>query len=72
MSKKVLRLFLLITHASLLTAFFSGCIRLTGNAGYWKKGADEEQASYHGAGFDTNDLVPSQNPKGNITVGENA
>ena len=70
MSKKTLRLFLLITHAALLTTFLSGCIRLTGNAGYWKKGAEDEEAVYHGTGFDTNDLVPNQ-PKGNITVGEN-
>ncbi len=60
-----------LISSALLVLFFSGCIRLTGNAGYWKKGADEEQASYHGAGFDTNDLVPN-NPKGNITMGENS
>lgn len=72
MSPKALKLFLLIAQAALLMAFFSGCIRLTGNAGYWKKSAKDEQATYRGAGFDTNDLVPSQNSKGNITVGENA
>lgn len=70
MRKKRFKLFLLMTSC-LSVIVLSGCIRLTGNAGYWKKGAEDEQAAYHGAGFDTNDLVPNQ-PKGNITVGENA
>ena len=72
MRKKTFNLFSLFVCGLFLAAFLSGCIRLTGNAGYWKKGAEEEEATYHGAGFDTNDLVPSHNTKGHITVGENA
>jgi hypothetical protein len=52
----------------LIFAFlFSGCIRLTGSAGYWKKGSEDEAPKSKTVGFDTQDLVDPDRPKGNIT-----
>lgn len=62
--KKILnqfRAFTLIACFLALTAFFSGCVRLTGGAGVWKQGADDEEPVSHSASFDTDRLVrPSQ------------
>lgn len=53
-------------YLGLLSAF-SGCIRLTGNAGYWHKGAEDTQPQSNQVGFDTNDFVPGAPAPGNIT-----
>lgn len=48
-------------------AGFSGCIRIAGSAGYWKKTAGEEAPEYNGASFDTQRLVQKKN-QGSITM----
>ena len=53
--------------ALLVLCVFAGCVRFAGSAGYWKKNADQDEAEYHGAGFDTQKLLPQKN-QGNITV----
>ena len=50
-----------------MAALFSGCIRLTGGAGYWHKGPEDEQPKVKQVGFDTNDYVPGAPAPGNIT-----
>lgn len=45
----------------------TGCVRLTGTAGYSKTGADGETTTKK-ATFDTADYVPGSPPPGNITV----
>lgn len=48
----------LIAVLCLLT---SGCVRLTGGAGVWKQGVDDEEPVSHSASFDTDRLVrPAQ------------
>lgn len=44
---------------------FSGCIRLTGGAGVWKQGPEDEAPVTHQVGFDTNQVLP-QSQTGNI------
>jgi hypothetical protein len=66
-TKRFLFVLLLITyHLSLITSL-SGCIRLAGGAGVWKKSADEETPTSHQVGFDTQQMIPQKN-QGNITV----
>ena len=60
--------YLLIFTFTLL--FLSGCIRLTGNAGYWHQGPNDEQPKSKQVGFDTNDYVPGTPAPGNITKGD--
>ena len=48
---------------------FSGCIRLHGSAGYYKKGPEDESPQVHQVGFDTQKRVPGHTP-GSITVDE--
>jgi len=50
----------------LILTLLSGCIRLTGNAGYWKQGAEDEAPKVRSAGFDSADFVPGSPPPGNI------
>ena len=47
-------------------AGFGGCIRVAGSAGYWKTNADSEQEEYHGAGFDSQQLIAPKK-QGSIT-----
>jgi hypothetical protein len=53
----------------LITSTLSGCIRLTGKAGYWHKGKEDEYAKSKQVGFDTQKFVPGSTP-GNIKMGE--
>ena len=48
----------------------SGCVRITGNAGYWHQGPNDEAPKSKQAGFDTNDLVPGAPAPGSITKEE--
>jgi hypothetical protein len=57
-------LFLLLSFSLLA---LTSCIRLTGNAGVWKKSADDPAPTAYEAGFDTQQLVP-QKDNANITV----
>lgn len=41
--------------------FFSGCLRLSANAGYWHQNADEDEPSGKQIGFDTQKLVAPSN-----------
>ena len=52
----------------LVILFFSGCIRLTGTAGYWKKGSEDESPKSKQVSFDTQDIVQPDRTKGSITV----
>ena len=45
-----------------LVCLLSGCIRLSGSAGYWKKGADDEVPKSKSVGFDTANLNPNYAP----------
>ncbi len=47
---------------------FSGCIRLTGSAGYYKQGSADEEPKSKTYSFDTQDLVDPNRPKGNIVI----
>ena len=49
-----------------LLIIFSGCIRLS--AGYWHKGAEDEEVKSKSVTLDTQDLVDPNRPKGNITT----
>ena len=46
-NSKILFLLLFLCFA------FQGCIRLTGNAGYWRQGTDDEAPQVKQVGFDT-------------------
>lgn len=46
----------------------SGCIRLTGSAGYWSQGPGDEPPKGKTVGFDTNDFVPGAPAPGSIEV----
>ncbi len=50
-----------------LLLFFSGCIRLTGGAGVWKQGPEDEEPVTHQVGFDTQQILPKKN-HANITT----
>jgi hypothetical protein len=52
----------------LLIAVLSGCIRLAGSAGYYKQGTEDKEPVSKSVGFDTQDLIDPDRPKGNITV----
>lgn len=52
-----------------LGVFLSGCIRLSGKAGYWHKGPDDEYAKSKQVGFDTQKLAPGYTP-GSVQMGE--
>ena len=57
----------------LLLFFGSGCIRISGGAGYWKKGSTDEPAQVKQIGFDTQDLqdyIPGAPAPGSIEVAE--
>ncbi|MBP9865029.1 MAG: hypothetical protein KBC91_01355 [Candidatus Omnitrophica bacterium] len=45
---------------TLMIAGLAGCIRVSGSAGYWKQGADDEVPAVHEAGFDTANLLPAK------------
>ncbi len=49
---------------------FTGCIRLSGSAGYWHQGPNDEVPKTKQVGFDTQDIVAPDRPKGNITMGD--
>ncbi len=69
MKKNVLQKISLITVLCTLYSVlsFSGCIRLTGGAGVWKQGAEDEEPTSHEVGFDTQQIVPQKN-QANITT----
>jgi len=46
--------------------FFGGCIRLSGEAGYWHQGPNDEVPKSKTVGFDTQNMVPGSNPPGKI------
>ena len=48
----------------------SGCIRLTGSAGYTKFGGAEGTPKTKQVGFDTNDILYPNQAKGSIDIGE--
>ena len=58
----------LLSVVCCLWSFFSGCIHLTGTAGYWKQGASDETPKTKQVHFDSNDLVSPNRPKGDITT----
>ncbi len=47
----------------------SGCIHLTGGAGYWHKGPGEESPKSKQVKFDSNDYVPGASAPGSISTG---
>ena len=52
----------------LIGTLFQGCVRLTGNAGWWHQGTNDESPKAKQIGFDTNDYVPGAKAPGNITT----
>ena len=66
MKRNFLVRFFFISYTLLLIAcsltLLSGCIRLSGKAGYWHKGADDEYAKSKQVGFDTQRFVPGYTP----------
>lgn len=67
MNKKNISLLSLTSCFLLLTSVLSGCIRLTGTAGYWKKGAQDEVSQGKSVTLDSQDLLYPNRAKGNIT-----
>lgn len=61
-------LFLFISTLLLLTSVFTGCIRFKAGAGYTYQEKDDETPKTKSVGFDTQDIVDPDRPKGNITV----
>jgi len=51
---------LLVLGGLLIAAFFSGCLRIGGSAGYWKQGTEESVPEVHQASFDTVKLLPAK------------
>lgn len=51
-----------------LAVFLSGCIRLTGNAGYWKKNAETDEYEGKSVNLDSDDLIHPNRAKGSITT----
>lgn len=51
-----------------LLTIVSGCVRLSGSAGYWKQGAEDAEPEVKQVGFDTNKLLPGDQKQGSITV----
>ncbi len=66
MKNKKPRFLLLAVCFFSCAAFFSGCIRLTGTAGYWHQGKDDEQPQGKSVTLDTNDVVYPNRAKGSI------
>jgi hypothetical protein len=56
---KRLRLFCLL---SVVCCLLSACIRLSGSAGYWKQGENDEVPKSKSVGFDTANLDPDYAP----------
>ncbi len=50
--------FFILFYLLPFTFLLSSCVRLTGNAGVWKQGPEDEEPVSHEVGFDTQDLVP--------------
>ena len=50
-----------------LWSCFSGCIRLTGTAGYWKQGPQDEAPKVKQISLDTQKLVQPNTAPGDIT-----
>ena len=67
-SKIKFKTLFLITSYFFLFTCLSGCIRLTGTAGYWKKNADDEEVKSKSVTLDSDDLVYPNHSKGNITT----
>ncbi len=58
----------LLFIALFLSLCFTGCIRFKAGAGYSYQGKDDETPTTKSVGFDTQDIVDPDRPKGNITV----
>lgn len=41
-----------------LLVLLSGCVRMSGGAGYWKSGEEGEPAELKSVNFDSNRLIP--------------
>lgn len=41
-----------------LMVLLSGCVRMSGGAGYWKSGEEDEPAELKSVNFDSNRLIP--------------
>ena len=63
----VRRFLLRSLYAVLCTALLSGCVRLSGGAGYWKTEADGNTVAKR-ASFDTANYVPGSPAPGKVTV----
>jgi hypothetical protein len=50
----------------LFILFSSGCIRVSGGAGYWHKSPDEEETKSKQIGFDTDNVVHPNKTPGSI------
>lgn len=50
----------------LLMLIFSGCVRLTGKAGYWKQGPEDAEPQVKQAGFDTANLTGQLPPEAGV------
>jgi len=50
----------------LLLLLTSGCVRMTGGAGYWKQGPDDAEPQSKYAGFDTQKMIPQDKSQGSI------
>lgn len=66
--KKRQRRGILSLFAVIAFAFFAGCLRLKGDAGYWYQRPGQEEAKYHGISFDTQELVQRDRAEGKITT----
>lgn len=63
-----IRLGMTLASLFLFTFLFSGCVRLTGNAGYWKKNAETEEYEGKSINLDSDDLIYPNKTKGSITT----
>lgn len=68
MKNKHEKLFLPLLTAMILLPVLSGCIRVKAGAGYAYQGKEDEVPQTKSVGFDTQDIVDPDRPKGNITV----
>jgi len=61
-------LFMTVLTISILFFGLTGCVRVSGGAGYWHKGAEDEAPTVKQVGFDTDDLVHPNKTPGSIEI----
>ena len=65
---KSAKLFVTALTIPILLFALTGCIRVSGGAGYWHQGAEDEAPTVKQVGFDTDDVVHPNKTPGSIEI----